>query len=85
MKGFLKDTALIVIGSILAWAAFSLFMATVFRDVRTGPMWDYLTGYFFHRFLDFFLIYFPWGVVCALLVLPALHLCWAVMDLLKET
>ena len=64
-----KLSLVVILSLFLGTAAMSVFMTVIFRDVRTGPMGEYLTGYLWPRFMDFYMIFVPIIAVFSALIL----------------
>jgi len=80
MKDRFKLVLMFVLGQFLATALMSVFLTVVFRDVRTGPMGEYLTGYLWPRFMDLYMIFVPYHLVLSVLILIG----WLLYELGRE-
>ena len=70
MKERFKLVLVCILCQFLGTAVMSAFLTLIFRDYRRGPLGEYLTGYLWPRFMDFYMIFVPLvSVLSVLLVL----------------
>ncbi|HJV32441.1 MAG TPA: hypothetical protein VJ694_00270 [Patescibacteria group bacterium] len=69
MKSDLKYMCIFILALFAGTAVMSGFLALMFRDTNTGSKWEYLTGYLWHRFMEFYMIFVPMVLVGSALLL----------------
>lgn len=80
MKSNFKFVCVFILAQFAGTAALSGFMALIFRDVRRGPMGEYLTDYLWPRFMEFYMIFVPIVLVMSALLLVG----WLFYELSRE-
>jgi hypothetical protein len=77
VKSNFKLVCVTILSLFAGTAVMSVFLATIFRDVRRGPRGEYLTGYLWPRFMEFYMIFVPMIAIFSALLLVG----WLIYEL----